>query len=239
MKSLAELARQHGTDKEGPHSYATPYEQHFAPLRNQKLTVLEIGIGGYEDPNAGGAGLRMWKEYFPLAQIVALDFYDKTPLKEDRIDIFQGSQDDPRVLQGIVDKYSAFDIVIDDGSHFTPHVIASFGFLFPHLRQGGIYVVEDTQTSYWPALGGSSDDLNRATTATGFLKQLTDGLNHREIIRPGYKPTYYDLNIFTIQFYHNIIFVYKGDNSEESNHLVNNTVPQHLRVPLLGPDAAV
>lgn len=41
----------------------------------------------------------MWKEYFPRAQIVSLDYYDKTALQEDRIRIYHGSQDDPVLLQ--------------------------------------------------------------------------------------------------------------------------------------------
>jgi hypothetical protein len=39
---------------------------------------------------------------------------------------------------------------------------------------------------------------------------------------PGYQPSYYDLNIVEVHFYHNLIFVHKGKNVEESNSLVNN-----------------
>jgi hypothetical protein len=232
---LVELALKHGTDKEGSHSYPQHYDQHFSALRDRHLNILEIGIGGYDDPHAGGAGLRMWKEYFCNSQIIGLDFYNKEPLREDRIDIFKGSQADPDILDQIVRKHGSLDIIIDDGSHQNAHVLASFKFLFPHLKDGGIYVIEDTQTAYWPALGGTSDHLHLPGTSVGFFKERVDGLNHRERIMPGYSPTYFDLNIRSLHFYHNMIFIYKGDNSEPSNHLVNNTVPRHLVGALISP----
>jgi hypothetical protein len=234
MTQLAELARKHGTDKEGGHSYAKIYERHFAALREKQIALLEIGVGGYDNPNAGASGLRMWKEYFPNAQIIGLDYYDKAPLKEDRIDIFQGSQDDPVVLNHIVQKYGELDIVIDDGSHQNSHVIASFKMLFPKLKADGIYVIEDMQTAYWPALGGSSENLQLTTTSVGFFKERIDGLNHREVIRPGYEPNYFDLKIESLHFYHNMVFVYKGNNTEPSNHLIDNQVPATLRASLIG-----
>ena len=81
----------------------------------------------------------------------------------------------------------------------------------------GIYVIEDTQSSYWPGLGGDSQNLNNPGTTTGFVKSLTDGLSHAEFFRPGYTPNYYDKNITSIHFYHNLIFIYKERNDEKSN----------------------
>ena len=74
------------------------------------------------------------------------------------------------------------DIVIDDGSHVNEHVIKSFRTLFPFLTEGGIYAIEDTQTSYWPKFGGDSYDLNKENTTMSFLKSLTDGLNYEELL---------------------------------------------------------
>ena len=71
--NLTELAKIHETDKWGSHWYAPHYERHFKDLRKKKLRILEIGVGGYADPSAGGASLRMWKYYFPKSSIYALD----------------------------------------------------------------------------------------------------------------------------------------------------------------------
>ena len=98
--NLSVLAVKHGTDK-WTHNYIPHYEKHFAPLRLRKLNILEIGIGGYERPEAGGESLRMWKEYFPNGTIYGLDLYDKQPHAAERIRIFQGSQADAEFLKSV------------------------------------------------------------------------------------------------------------------------------------------
>ena len=42
----------------------------------------------------------------------------------------------------------AIDLVIDDASHVYEPTLASFETLFPHLRPGGLYIIEDWQWSY-------------------------------------------------------------------------------------------
>jgi len=59
--------------------------------------------------------------------------------------------------------------------------------------------------------------LLHAPTSLCLLKNLTDGLNHEEFIRPGYQPSYYDLHIVGMHFYHNLVFIQKGENNEGSN----------------------
>jgi hypothetical protein len=53
---------------------------------------------------------------------------------------------------------------------------------------------------------------------------LIDSLNHEEFMIQNYEKSYYDKHIVSIHFYHNMIFIYKGDNYEPSNYLVNNKV---------------
>jgi len=33
------------------------------------VNILEIGVGGYDNPNYGGNSLRMWKRYFYRGKI--------------------------------------------------------------------------------------------------------------------------------------------------------------------------
>src|SRR6202034_3319751 len=82
---LGTLALLYGTDKNGGHFYTQHYQRYFSHLRNQPIRLLEIGVGGYSDLNDGAASLRMWKRFFPKAQIVGIDLYDKTHFSEDRI----------------------------------------------------------------------------------------------------------------------------------------------------------
>jgi hypothetical protein len=220
--NLNKLAKIYNTDKWGKHFYTVHFMTHFKKFRYKKINLLEIGAGGYKNPKIGGESLRMWKRYFLFGMIYSIDLYDKSTLEEKRIKIFKGDQTDELFLKESVERIGDIDIIIDDGSHINEHVVETFKILFPLLKSGGIYVVEDTQTSYWPSKGGDSNDLDNPDTTMNFFKKLTDGLNYKEYMRPGYQPSFYDKNIVSIHFYHNLIFVYKGPNEEESNLLKNN-----------------
>lgn len=225
--NLIQLAICFQTDKWGGHYYAKHYQKYFRPLRRKKLNIFEIGVGGYASPVRGGASLRMWKAYFPKSTIYSIDIYDKKALEEKRIKIFQGSQDDPTFLKEVVNlMQGGVDIIIDDGSHINESIIKSFEILFPLLNENGVYVAEDLQTSYWPGFGGDSEDLINSNTAMNYFKKLADSLNYKELIKPGYVPTYFDKNITSIHFYHNIVFIFKGANTEESNRIKNNSTNQ-------------
>ena len=224
-RDLNRLAVFYGTDKWGAHYYTQHYVTHFEPYRHRKLNVLEIGIGGYRDVRAGGESLRMWRTYFPRAIIHGLDIHDKSYHRERRIHTYQGSQNDPAFLNQVAADIGRLDIIIDDGSHISEHVITSFKTLFPLLEKGGLYVIEDTQTSYWPDWKGDAHDRNTPRTSMGFLKALVDGLNYEEFPDKTYEPTYFDRHITSIHFYHNLVFIYKGDNAEGSNRYGRRVQP--------------
>jgi hypothetical protein len=226
-KEFHSLTNKHPSDKWATHNYTEKYFRHFQPLRHERLGFLEIGVGGYENDavgyansQLGGDSLRFWKDWFPKSVIHAIDIQDKSALQEDRIVIMRGSQTDESFLKDVVKRIGKLDVVIDDGSHINSHVIQTFKFLFPLLSDGGVYVVEDTQTSYWPGdgYGGDSINLNSQGTMMGWFKSLIDGLNHAEYDLRGYSPTYFDRNIVSMHFYHNLVFIYKGQNNCPSNN---------------------
>ncbi len=210
--SLSVLAMKHGTDKM-THGYIPIYEKQFSPLRLKKMNILEIGVGGYEDPISGGESLRMWKEYFPNSIIYGIDIYDKRLHEEERIRIFKGSQIDSIFLRNVVQRMGSLDIVIDDGSHVNEHVIHSFRTLFPMLAEKGIYIIEDLQSSYMPRLGGGYKNLNGEGSSIEMLKKLIDGLNYQWI--ESYCPGYLDKHIVALHFYPKIAFIYKGMNRKD------------------------
>jgi hypothetical protein len=151
----------------------------------------------------------MWRAYFPNGSIYGIDINDKRPHDRGRIKTFRGSQADPQFLDAVVRQIGKIDVILDDGSHINSHIVFTFQYLFPHLAPGGIYIVEDTQTSYWPDFfEGNETDRNDPKTAMGYFKALTDGLNWREF-RNSYVPDYFDLNIESIAFYHNLIIIRK------------------------------
>ena len=221
-KNLDKLGKIYGTDKKGSHFYTPHYMTHLERFRYRKINLLELGVGGYKNPHSGGKSLRMWKKYFPFGNIFSIDIYDKSSLQEDRITIFKGSQVDKIFLNKVIEKIGEIDIIIDDGSHINEHVIEAFNILFPILQDGGIYVIEDTQTSYWDEFGGDSKNLKNPKTIMNYFKSLTDALNNQEFLIPNYKQNYFDKKIVSMHFYHNLIFIYKGNNDEKSNLVVNN-----------------
>ena len=216
--NLNKLANLYGTDKGGFHFYTEHYQTHFRRFKYKRIKLLEIGVGGYENPNEGGNSLRMWKKYFPFGMIFSIDIYDKTPLQENRIKIFQGSQVDKEFLQGVMDKIGGLDIIIDDASHRNEHVIKTFEILFPYLRDGGIYVVEDTETSYRDEMGGDSQELSNPKTTMNFFKSFPDRINHLEFEISTSQKKDYDQNIYSVHFYHNLIIIYKKRNLEKSSN---------------------
>jgi hypothetical protein len=212
---LNRLASHFKTDKWGSHWYTPLYDRYFRPLRTNRLNILEVGIGGAQISDVGGESLRMWKAYFRNSQIVGIDLFDKSQFREHRIDIRQCDQTDTDRLIRLSQEYGGFNIIIDDGSHISEHVIKTFETLFPLMRPNGIYVVEDLQTAYWPSWGGGFGNPNNSVA---YFKRLVDGLNHVEYPIAGYTPSYFDTNIVEISFFHNLVFIRKGNNDENASN---------------------
>jgi hypothetical protein len=181
-RSLNTLGLLYGTDKGSWHGYLDVYQSLFAPIRRKRLTLLEIGVGGTEEPWTGGGSLRMWRAYFPRARIVALDIHDKSPHDERRIKTVVGSQADPTVLCALDRAHGPFDIVIDDGSHIGAHIITTFETLFPRLRPGGYYLAEDLHfASYDPDRFEDVDCLGDRDNPMGFFQSLVHRPNKRDL----------------------------------------------------------
>jgi hypothetical protein len=67
---LSLLAIRHGTDKYDDHLYTPEYHWLFGHLRDRELRLLEIGVGGYDQPQCGGQGLRLWVEDGPFDIVI-------------------------------------------------------------------------------------------------------------------------------------------------------------------------
>lgn len=207
---LTSLAKIYKTDKWGYHFYTSIYEQWLSPFRKLPVRLLEIGVGGYTRPHMGGNSLRMWKNFFQRGRITGIDLYEKSALQEKRIKIYQGDQTDKEFLKKVCASEGPFDIIIDDGSHMQSHIITSFETLFPHVRTGGIYVIEDTQTSYWPKFEGSTSGMLEVPSAMNYFIGRIHGVNRAEWLKEEQPPALPDQGIASIAFYHNLIVVVKG-----------------------------
>lgn len=141
--TLDKIGLRYGTDKASfSHNYLEFYELYFQVLREEPITILEIGV-------LNGASLRTWQEYFPKAKIIGADIVQGSKrFESDRIAIEMMDQSNIEDITRVAVKHGPFDIVIEDGSHKWEHQITSIKTLFPFVRDGGIYIVEDLQTNY-------------------------------------------------------------------------------------------
>ena len=174
-RNLMWLAVIYWSDKAGEHGYTEAYQRHFRSLRRRPLTLLEIGIGGYDSPSWGGSSLRVWRDYFRRGQVHGLDIHRKD-ISGTRLTAHQGDQSDGAWMERFGAAHGPFDIVIDDGSHVNAHIRTSFAALFAdHLKPGGWYVIEDMATAYDPAFGGGAP--GTAGTSTELVKHMIDDIN--------------------------------------------------------------
>jgi len=137
MGLLNDIGLKHNTDKAFFHKYLDFYEKHL-PDRNFRGRLLEIGV-------MDGASMRMWREYYPNAEIVGIDTGLQWDLRIDGVTLLELDGTKPKDLKPL----GLFDIIIDDGSHMTKDQQKSFEHLFYNqLTPGGLYILEDLHTSY-------------------------------------------------------------------------------------------
>ena len=150
--------------------YIEIYEKHFSHLVGSDFRMLEIGV-------FKGGSLDLWRNYFGAnATIFGIDIDPKCSAYVDLPNQVRiGSQADPAFLRKVVAEMGGLDLVLDDGSHFAAHQRASFEALFPLLSDGGLYVIEDTHTAYWPGI--AEGGYKRPGTAIELTKRLIDDLH--------------------------------------------------------------
>jgi SAM-dependent methyltransferase len=192
---LSELASNYACDKghHGPshkwsgNNYVDIYQAYFAGTRHNVKAVMEIGLGvrGSEfeakvahGQNQGGASIKMWRDFFPSAKIVGLDINDASFLNGDRIITHQVDQGRRDQLSAIRDAYAdtAFDLIVDDGSHRSDHQQTTLEELFPLLKPGGLYVIEDlNDQGLGSARGGPHASKNTVNTRDWFYRYVENG----------------------------------------------------------------
>ena len=150
--------------------YLDVYDRELAPWMGEKVSFLEIGV--YK-----GGSLRMWRDFF--APQSSLTFLDIDPackaLEIAGTDIRIGDQTDVPFLQSVAQEKGPFDIIVDDGGHKMDQQITSFRALWNALKDGGLYIVEDTHTSYWPGFGGGGHKAQGSFIE--FAKDLIDKMH--------------------------------------------------------------
>lgn len=213
MKNLTELMDHFQSDKGTlNHNYTQIYEKYLEPFRNDPLVFLEIGVGGENVPNLGGNSLRAWEEYFPNGAIYGIDIYDKKFVDRGRIKTFQGSQDDPKFLNNVLSEIGTPDFILDDGSHISVLTIKTFEILWPRLKKGGIFIIEDLECSYRWDFGGFVElDSMYKPTIMNYLLKMVHHLNEIEIADQSYRRPQLFSDIEYVHFHPGTCVIKKKD----------------------------
>lgn len=137
------LGMEFGTDK-ATHLYMSVYERLLGPGSPNILRLLEIGV-------QNGNSIRMWLKLLPNAHVYAID-YDPAAqwlFKNDpRVTVFTAFQQDPAIAN--LFGPCSLDVIVDDGGHFLELQRDSLQILWPCLKVGGLYFVEDILTDEYP-----------------------------------------------------------------------------------------
>lgn len=129
-------------------SYFDVYEKLFSKYQNKPVVFIEIGV-------LNGGSLFMWRDFFgKQAQIIGIDLNpDAVRWQKHGFDIFIGDQSNPKFWNQIIKRYPQIDVVLDDGGHTYEQQIMTTELLKPHIKDGGLIVIEDTHTSYQNGFG--------------------------------------------------------------------------------------
>lgn len=131
----------HTTDKFKT-KHAHYYAEAFSYLKNDVASLLEIGI------NRGGS-IRAWRDFFVNATVYGIDIRSSCirRCQGERISTHTIDVGQRDVLFSWAEG-KEFDIVIDDGSHNNDHQIIAFEVLWPKVKPGGYYAIEDIAVAW-------------------------------------------------------------------------------------------
>ena len=130
-----------GTDKIYHHSYERFYADFFRGFDGNGA-IVEIGYGN-------GESIGFWKRLYPSAFLYVID--RDVELEGDGFKVLRCDQSSSQSLVQLRDFLCDRDVavILDDGSHIPEHQLMTFNMLFGVLREGGVYVIEDIECSYW------------------------------------------------------------------------------------------
>jgi 8-demethyl-8-(2-methoxy-alpha-L-rhamnosyl)tetracenomycin-C 3'-O-methyltransferase len=177
---LDAIGLRHGTDKASDgHDYLKIYQGIMPVLRPVRL--LEIGW-------FDGASMKTWRSYLhEESTIVGVDIEPKKSIGGVH---FRRADATSLEIVPMAEEFGPFDFIIDDGSHLSPDVIASFILLWSHVAPGGYYIVEDLHVSYHPDWQGFDHPTKpgpHGETSMQFLKRVADDVHfgHSIAFYPG------------------------------------------------------
>ena len=159
-------------------------ERYLALRDLEPANVVELGI--YE-----GGGTAFLSLLFQPQMLVAIDLTaERVPdldrfIKRTGLSVhpyFGVDQADREHVEDIVERHfgsEPLDLVVDDASHLLEPTISSFNLLFPRLRPGGLFVIEDWSWQHFQDTAIAAKMLNDPGTG----ERLARRLEGKQIVR--------------------------------------------------------
>lgn len=164
---LTEISERIGAPHDGtkPTSLYDLYDQYFAELADRPVRLLELGV-------YTGESIKVFASFFKNGKIIGVDIEDRGVdfSGYQNVAFALGDQRSAEQLDRICSTHApgGLDIIIDDASHYGSWSLMSYSILYPHLKPGGLYIVEDWATGYW-------DDWPDGSRFQQFTPEGTDG----------------------------------------------------------------
>lgn len=142
MVTIKESFDKHGSDKALHHAYHHAYGS-LLPDRDAVKMVMEVGI-------TDGGSMLAWREIFQSAHVVGLDIEPSALQPGPRLEVHLGSQADRgAVLRAATndgrEPERRFDLIVEDAAHRLEYNLLTLFWLWPYLKPGGLYVIEEMQ----------------------------------------------------------------------------------------------
>jgi hypothetical protein len=200
--------------------YFEIYERYFSRFVGNAPTYLEIGV-------SQGGSLDLFQTYLgETARIIGMDIDPGCKQwAREGVEIVIGDQSNADFMSQVVGPMGPFDIIVDDGGHTSDQQLVSFLTLFPRLKEGGVYLVEDTHTTFWLGFQSSRFGINFYDFARGLVEKLTlYHIDQRSMARYQLPPSerqgaigfenFAATDIFGIHFYDSVIVFEKRKRGE-------------------------
>lgn len=182
--------------------YFEIYNRHLSPYYGKDVTVMEVGV--YQ-----GGSLQLWKKVFgPRAQIIGVDIMPECKkLEDEQIQIYIGDQTDRSFWKELKERIPQVDILIDDGGHEMKQQIVTFEEMFPFVKENGVYLCEDTGTSYNP--GKFHAGYRKSGTWIEYAKNFVDYLHGWFSMEKDFGVNDYTESMHSVHYYPGVTVIEK------------------------------
>ena len=174
---LEYLAYKYGTDKsKDDHKYTDFYSSFFHHSRHAIRNMTEIGV-------SAGQSLQCWHDYFLKAEIYGFDIAIDSRVRENlqslsRLHLFVGDVTKKEEERRLNFAAETMDLIIDDaGGHTKSLQEGLLAVMWPYLKVGGHYIMEDVDGQR-----GGFDYENNKTLAPTTVQILEN--NHAFLVNP-------------------------------------------------------